>query len=260
MKKRLTMMWLAAGFLMFGLLSIAPRAGDLQFSSVDLAMRVEMALADDDFVQEKDGRQNQSKVSAEGKKSIFRAALYSTLIPGLGEYYVGNRGKARIFFATDAVTWIGYASYRIYGHAKEEDYIRFAQTNANAQLENKSDDFRDMVGFYSSINDYNTFGRVFDTDRPYLVDSPENHWQWQSESDQGTYRHLKNRSREAYRTADFFIGIAIVTRIVSVIDAVRDVKRYNSRLDREFSDAPVRLELNPLSPTRQVVLSVRTPF
>lgn len=259
MKQR-TLIVLLLGILVGGFGAERLRADDLQFSNVDLAMRVEMALADDDFGQEKDGTQNQSKVSTEGKKSIFRAAIYSTLIPGLGDYYVGNRGKARIFFATDAVTWIGYASYRMYGHAKEEDYIRFAQTNANAQLDNKSDDFRDLVGFYSSINEYNTLGRVFDTDRPYLVDSPENHWQWQSEADQGTYRHLKNRSREAYRTADFFIGIAIVTRIVSVIDAVRDVKRYNSRLDREFSDAPVRLELNPLSTTRQVVLSVRTPF
>ncbi len=258
--KQHTLIVLLLGMLVSGFGAERSCAGDLHFSKVDLALRVEMALADDDFDHEKGGTQSQSKVSAEGKKSIFRAALYSTLIPGLGEYYVGNRGKARIFFATDAVTWIGYASYRIYGHAKEEDYIRFAQTNANAQLEDKSDDFRDLVGFYSSINEYNTLGRVFDTDRPYLVDSPENHWQWQSEADRGTYRHLKNRSREAYRTADFFIGIAIVTRIVSVIDAVRDVKRYNSRLDREFSDAPVRLELNPLSTTRQVVLSVRTPF
>ena len=33
------------------------------------------------------------------KKSIVKAALYSALLPGLGEYYVGNRRKARVFFA-----------------------------------------------------------------------------------------------------------------------------------------------------------------
>ncbi|MBK7141684.1 MAG: hypothetical protein IPH75_06365 [bacterium] len=250
-----------AGLLMVGLFPSIADAQTIELSALDLASRTELAWADDEFDNKKPSTKDvESRAQSGDKKSLFKAGLYSALIPGLGEYYVGNRKKARIFFAADAVTWIGFASYRIYGHEKEQDYVRFAQTNANAQLENKSDEFRDLVGFYTNINEYNTFGRVFDTDRPYLVDSPENHWQWESEADRATYRHLKNRSREAYRTSDFFIGIALVTRVVSIIDAVRDVKRYNSRLDREFSEAPVRLELNPFSPTKQVVLSVRTPF
>jgi hypothetical protein len=252
---------LLAGMLILWSAATTVKADLLPPSSLDLAMKMEMASAGDEFDNEATpDRKNVTSETISGKKSLAKAAIYSALLPGLGELYVGHKQKARIFFGVEAVTWIGYASYRIYGHAKEEDYIRFAQTNANAQLDGKNDEFRDMVGFYTSINEYNSFGRVFDPDRPYLVDSPENHWQWQTEEDQATYRHLKNRSREAYRKADFFVGIAIIARVVSVIDVVRDVKRYNSRLDREMAESPFKLQVNPFSSTRQVVLSMRTPF
>lgn len=252
---------LLAGMLIFGSAATVVRADFLPPSRLDLTMKMEMASAGDEFDDEATAaKKSVTSETISGKKSLAKAAIYSALLPGLGEFYVGHRQKARIFFGVEAVTWIGYASYRIYGHAKEEDYIRFAQTNANAQLDGKNDEFRDMVGFYSSINEYNSFGRVFDPDRPYLVDSPENHWQWQTEEDRATYRHLKNRSREAYRKSDFFIGIAVIARVVSVIDVVRDVKRNNSRLDREMAESNFKLHLDPFSSTRQVVLSMRTPF
>lgn len=259
MSKR--MLLLFAALLIIGSVAPALKADVLPPSSLDLAMKMELAMAGDEFDDDATAaKKNVTSESISGKKSLAKAALYSALLPGLGEFYVGHKQKARIFFGAEAATWIGYASYRIYGHAKEQDYIRFAETNANAQLEGKNDEFRDMVGFYTSINEYNSFGRVFDPDRPYLVDSPENHWQWQTPEDQATYRHLKNRSREAYRKSDFFIGIAVIARVISVIDVVRDVKRYNSRLDRDMAESPFKLQVNPFSSTRQVVLSMRTPF
>jgi hypothetical protein len=240
-------------------------AREIPPSPVESAMQMQLALMNsgdefDEPKQEQKPTNSDGQNQRSGKKSIMKAGALSALIPGLGEYYVGHRQKARVFFAGEAVTWIGYASLRIYGHAKEQDYIRFARTNADAQLEEKSDDFRDMVGFYGDISEYNSFGRVFDPERPYLADTPENHWQWQSADDQATYRHLKNRSREAYRQSNFFIGLAIVSRVISVVDAVRDTKRANNRLDEDFSQAPVKLEIDPLSATRQVAISVRTPF
>ena len=127
--------------------------------------------------------------------------------------------------------------------------VKFAATYANASLEDKNDEFRDLVGFYDDIDQYNSLGRVQDPDGPYLEDNATNHWRWQSESEQSTYRHLKNRSREAFRRADFMIGLVVVNRIVSIIDAIRDAKRANSKLrDSEFSlvgDINYRLEVNP---------------
>jgi hypothetical protein len=205
-----------------------------------------------------------SFVAAPKQKSTVKAALLSALLPGAGEYYLGNRQKARYFFAAEALTWIGYVSFKIYGNWKEEDYIRFAASNANARLDGKSDEFRDLVGFYNSTDQYNSFGRVFDPERPYLPDTPDNHWRWQSDEDQETYRHLKNRAREADRRAEFMIGVAVVDRIVSVIDAIRDGRRLSKQLTTESfatrDRSDMKLQINPFSSKSQVTLTFYTDF
>jgi hypothetical protein len=205
-------------------------------------------------------RQDQKKESA-GKKSVVKAALLSALLPGAGEYYLGNRGKARYFFTVEAVSWAGCIAFRTYGHWRKDDYIRYAKTYANASLEDKSEEFRDMVGFYRSIDDYNSLGRVWDPQRPYLYDTPDNHWRWQSDADQATYRNLKNRSREAYRRAKFMIGIAVANRIVSVLDAIRDARRAKRSLDHSFSqEKPFQIQFSSFDDGAQVQLALRTPF
>jgi hypothetical protein len=194
-------------------------------------------------------------------RSVVRAALLSVLLPGLGEYYVGHRNKAKYFFGAEALTWVSFFAFRTYGGWRKDDYIRLAGERAGASLEGKDDDFLDWVGFYRDIDEFNTLGRVFDIDRPYLEDTPENHWRWLTESDQEAYREIKNSSREAYRRSEFMIGVAIINRVISVIDAVRDAKRSNSRLDRSFGHTAglnYRLTIDPFSGRQQVKLTVFT--
>ena len=219
-------------------------------------------LAGDDFDVAAD---EQPSVDGRGDRrvSVAKAAFLSALLPGLGEYYVGHRTKARYFFGAEAATWIGFIAFRTYGSWKKDDLIRFAGEYAGASLEGKDDEFLDWVGFYPSIDDFNTLGRVSDPDRPYLEDTPENHWLWLSESDQEAYRDLKNSSREAYRRANFMIGVAIVNRLISVIDAIRDAKRAGRRLDDTFSDTDkwnYKIKLNPFSASRQISLTIYTPL
>jgi len=214
-----------------------------------------LAFASEPFEQPDQGKKK--------KVSIAKAAALSALIPGLGEYYVGNRAKAKYFFAGEILTWAGFFSFRTYGAWKKDDLIGFADQKANADLTDKDDEFLDWVGFYRSIYEFNTLGRVSDQDRPYLEDTPENHWLWQSEEDQEIYRELKNSSREAYRRSDFMIGVAVVHRIISVIDAIRDAKRARRSLDDDFgTDRGLRYQLaiDPLSRDRQIVFTLFTPF
>jgi len=195
------------------------------------------------------------------KTSVYKAGLFSLLLPGLGQRLNDRSGKARVFFMVEAVSWIGFASNRIYGNWKKNDLIDFAASAAGAHLEGKDDAFLDFVGFYEDIDEYNSFGRVFDSDRPYRQDNADNHWRWQSSEDQGVYRNLKNRSREAYRRANFMLGLAALNRIVSVIDAVRDARRAERVIDEPFSRlGPFRYQLtfNPLSSHDQVRLTLLT--
>lgn len=195
--------------------------------------------------------------SNSGKKSLYKAILFSTLVPGGGQYYLGQKKTARYFFAAEALTWIGYASFRVYGNWKKDDYVGFAAAKANAQLEGRDDEFADLVGFYTDTREYNTLGRIFEPDRPYLRDTPENHWQWQDSEDQRQFRDLKNQSRESYRRSDFMLGVAVVSRIVSIIDAVRNVNRVNRRIGRSASlnGADWQLAVDPLDHHQQIRFS-----
>lgn len=198
-------------------------------------------------------------------KSKTKALLLSLAMPGAGEYYLGYKGKARGFFAAEAASWLGFASFRIYGGWKKDDYIRLARERAGAQLEGKSDEFLDLVGFYDDIDQYNSLGRVSDPERPYLLDTPENHWRWQTSEDQAAYRGIKNRSKEALRRSEFLIGAMVLSRVVSVIDVFRFCKTSPSdgKDADEFSAAsgpPVRLELAPLADSRQIAVTMPLPW
>lgn len=198
-----------------------------------------------------------------GRPSIIKAGMLSALLPGLGEYYLGHRNKAKYFFGAEALAWVGFFAFRTYGGWKKDDFIDLAALHADAQLEDKDDEFLDWVGFYIDIDQYNTLGRVGDPDRPYLEDTPENHWLWDSESYQEAYRDLKNRSREAYRRSEFMIGAAILNRVISVIDAVRDARRARRAIDDEFSRSDglnYRVAIDPLHPYRQLTITLYTSF
>ena len=193
-------------------------------------------------------------------KSMWKAVLLSAAVPGGGEYYLGKKKRARVFFATEALTWLGFASFKVYGHWKKDDYIRYAGINANAQLDGKSDEFADLVGFYDDIDQYNSLGRVSDPQRPYLFDTPENHWRWQTNDAKINYRTIKNQSREAFRRAKFMVGIAAVARLISMVDAVLIARQTNRQVDTKFSqvDPPVEFRIDPASQTRQLSLVIHT--
>lgn len=244
-------------------------AVEMQSTPVQQQLKTEIMsvawLAQDDFDDFDVTPAEQQMVDERGGKkvSVVKAAMLSALLPGLGEYYVGHKTKARFFFGAEAATWIGFIAFRTYGGWKKDDLIRFAAENAGASLDGKNDEFLDWVGFYRDIDEFNTLGRVSDPDRPYLEDIPENHWLWLSDSDQEAYRDLKNSSREAYRRANFMIGVAIVNRLISVIDSIRDAKRATRRIDDSFSDSKklkYKLSLNPLSVSRQINLTIYTPL
>ncbi len=225
-----------------------------------------LAATDDDWVTDEQTEAPKDstvlKSGPSGRKSVLKAAALSALLPGLGQMYNDRGVKARYFFAAEAVSWVAWGAFRLYGGWKEDDMIAFGNTYANAQLDGKSDDFQDWVGFYDDIDEFNSAGRVGDQDRPYLADTPENHWNWTSEEDRQTYRNLKNASREAYRRSDFMLWVMTLNRVVAVIDAVVDARRSNQGTAEEWEFGGVKydLDFNPFSSTRQFTLTVYPGF
>ena len=196
-------------------------------------------------------------------KSLFKAAGYSLLLPGLGQYYNGHKTKAKLFFGAEAITWAAFIAFRTYGGWKKDDYIRFGNVNAGAQLDGKDDDFLTLLEHYDNLDQYNNLGRLLEPGAPYLDNTSENYWRWQSRTDRATYTLLRRESRNAYKRGDWMIVLAVLNRVVSAIDAIRDARRAGNKTDEsypEFGGVRYKLELSPLSSYSQVRVTIYPGF
>ena len=63
------------------------------------------------------------------EKSVLRAALYSAVIPGSGQYYAGSVWKAVLFAGLEVVGWTAYFAYTSKGNKKEEEVISYADAH-----------------------------------------------------------------------------------------------------------------------------------
>lgn len=218
----------------------------------------------DKTTAKEDGFNKLEQTSSSREKKVWKAALYSALVPGLGEYYSGRKTKAKYFFAAEALSWIGYISFRTYGNWKKDDMVKFAADNAEASLEDTDDWFEDMVGFYDNTEEYNMRGRVDDPERPYFPDDGATHWSWDNDHDQETYRLMKNSYRDSYRRSDFMIGLMVVNRIVSIIDAVCDVRRLQRKVSEgvlsRSKNIDYRFDINPFNNDKLVKFTVIKRF
>ncbi len=191
----------------------------------------------------------------EGLKSVTKAALLSLLLPGAGEIYAGSHSRGRIFLSAEASLWAGFFGFRTYGSWLKKDYKGHAAAHAGVNLAGKPDHFFDDLAFYDSRDEYNQFALLYQREdaRPYQENDFWN-WEWDSPNSKSYYRDLKNRSKNSYRKALYMIGLSLVNRVVSVVDAMKTVKRYNRKKSLEISKVRLELKGSPFGSNPKVML------
>jgi hypothetical protein len=184
-----------------------------------------------------------SELTGETKlKSQSRAVLYSLLLPGLGEIYVGDsRTRAAAFLTAEVGIVSSLVLFKHLGKWKKNDYVEFAVVYAGVHPEGKDDRFWDMVGFHDSRDDYNKVSRVYSRENPFYPETPEWDWQWQSVAGQQSYREMKNDSKSYYRAANFAIAAAALNRAVSMFFAWRSAKAHNRRVADDLSSFELKI-------------------
>ena len=204
------------------LLGIANGAGA---QSIAQKMQMEiMAFSDEDLNIPPPFEIDEKEASG---KSQYLALGLSLLLPGTGQYYTERRDKMVIFAAAEALVWSGFFGCRVYANWKEEDYISFAAQRAGADVNDKSDFFFEKLTYYDNLDEYNQLERVYEGDEARIFPStPEYYWNWDSDQSRAHYRDLRNQSKNAYRRSLLFLGVGIINRIVSGLDAYRSARSY----------------------------------
>lgn len=212
------------------------------------------------------GLQNEETGSVPAsKKSPVLAAGLSLVLPGLGEYYVGDQiWRGIIFTSIDAVLWYGHFTYLSRGDDSTAAFQAFADTN---WLSSKySDSLNMLLGEIHRdyrIRDGNDFSQINIAEDTLALSNisrvPMSHrlpprgsqqyYELISKYIQFTYgwrdayddvpehsamfqRHAEMRANmnAQYETADYFLFGLIINRVLSAIDAVLLARDHNSAI------------------------------
>jgi len=194
--------------------------------------------------------------------------LASLALPGAGEMLKGSRGKGEVFLWTDAAIWLTYGGLTIVGNAGNTSAKLFARRFSGASATAGSDEYYVNLERYDNSEQYNEDVRR-DAREIYHDSAPdkqkqyaESHsytgalaWDWGSDSLRYTYWYQRRNARSVLHAAGFFVGAALLNRIVSAVDvafftADKDeaVRRHsgNSQLAARHSSLVTRLGAAPL--------------
>jgi TM2 domain-containing membrane protein YozV len=195
------------------------------------------------------------------KKSPSTAFLLSLALPGTGQLYSGDKTKAKVFLGAEVVWWGSFWLFRTLGDWKKDDYKNFAATHAGVNPNGKPDDFYSNLSFYDSRDEYNQFTRLFNgPSQPVYPEDEYWNWEWENTSSRLQYRDLRNQSKTYYRRALYSVGAAILSRIVSGLDAAKTAKKYNQKKALEQAGWEIQPKLGLAKSGIKWQLSFRKEF
>jgi hypothetical protein len=188
-----------------------------------------------------------------GGKSTGRAVLYSLVLPGWGQLYLGEKRNAWTFFATEAAVWTSFFVFEIQGHQRKNGYQEYAQVFAGIQSDSHSDDFWAIITQYNSSKDYEDElkregrfaifpeGGADALDRYFVENRIGDYepWEWQSAEIRRDYQDRRSASKRAFRRALYAAATGLANRAAAVFFAVRSTR---TTADSEDSSAGFRVE------------------
>lgn len=190
-------------------------------------------------------------VSRNHDKNLFLGLGASALLPGMGEYYLGEQKMVRPFVWVDAALWITAISSYVIGNryiSSAHDYaVRHAGLSTNSKdvsLLNTVGDYRSRSGVAGQNSspdmdeDYNQAmirsGKKIDDEFDSSIQ-----WDWGASDNPETTEHIdeyKDRlshyrvSRIVFQVS---VGALVLNRVISMLDVMRV---YRATSSRSFSE------------------------
>ncbi len=170
--------------------------------------------------------------AADGARSPKLAMLYSMILPGLGEYYLGHTGRATAFLVAEGAAWTAFGVFRAEGSHRRSIYKEFAELNAGVAPRSDDDFYRVIGNYQSSDGPFSANEQVrrearaiYPNDRAaqdrYFQDNAYtggNAWQWGSQEELDRYNGMRKSSLDAFHRSNLTIGLLVANRLLSILD------------------------------------------
>jgi hypothetical protein len=175
----------------------------------------------------------QTLVPGAKKKSPALAAMYSLLVPGLGEYYADGFGSGRFFLIAEGALWLTYATFDIYGTEQRDDSRAFAVSHAGIAPAGKDDQFFVDIGNFSDTDEFND-KRLREHDLSRVYNDAAYRWSWDSDASRLQFKDIRNSGENALNNRKFVVSAIIINHIASAINAARVAISHNKNLNEQL--------------------------
>lgn len=186
-------------------------------------------------------------------KSAF---LKSLVIPGWGQYELGQRNTALSFIGAELAMIGGMLSVQAYGRSTRDDYEALAVAHAGVKGDHGHDFYVD-VGNWMNVDLYNE-RRLRDRDYDALYTSSTDRWAWDTEEHRAEMENVRVKSDRAFNSIIYFVGGIVLNHVASAIHAGRSSVRLRAKSQTSTTDA-WRLHVQPCTdgPGCSFILSLR---
>jgi hypothetical protein len=213
-----------------------------------------------------------SSVSRNAQKSLLGALAFSAVVPGGGQYYLGEKKRVRPYVWTDAALWMACAGSWFVGQQQLSSARDYAVRYADASGLSRNAELLDVVGNYRSRSGVQYQNSSPDADEDYnqamiragsatdATYSKDIVWDWGSSDNPATSEHMAeyNKMLKHYRLSriafQVSIGALVLNRVVSMLDVLRIYRATSS------TDLTQNLQIMPVFEPDRNGAQVNVPF
>jgi len=168
-----------------------------------------------------------AKSASSGASGILAMGA-SLVVPGLGQQYLGQHGRALAYYSAEALFIFGAVFCNAYSKQIFNNAKAFAWDHANVTGGPGADDkFWRNVRYYDESDGLNqSISRGYNKTQELIYRDQENdyltpnlQWRWDDPSNRLTYGAFLDKSQAYQVASSFFIGAMVLDRVVSFVDA-----------------------------------------
>ncbi len=183
--------------------------------------------------------------------SPIKAIGASLILPGWGQMLTGHRDRGKLFMVAEAAIAISFVAFRVQGEVRQNRYVDYAELFASvADADGRPDGYYRNLGRYTSSAEYEDelmreararFGDDIAQREVYVAErmpAPDQAWEWRSQAHRDSYLEMRKDSRNSFRRSDQALGLALLNRVLSAVDAARSARRGEGSAGRALYVRP----------------------
>ena len=157
---------------------------------------------------------------ADNQKPLISPVVKSLVLPGWGEYSLGNQIRGRIFVLSETTLFLAILGSHFISKRQETEFRAYAAEHAGISPVGKDRQFWVDIGNYSSLLAFNEEHLRWRDFNALYEDNDTWTWAWDSNDNRERFENMRIASDSWMLRSSFFIGGVVLNHIVSAIDAL----------------------------------------